>query len=117
MADGRVDRESPGLHCVLRTPAMNTGDCSGKASASGEHVVCACLHRTRAEILGAAQGFGLETFEKLAVAMLAGSGCSSCRPDVEVILRELQRLGEPAAPAESIDGDQDAVSVEERTGD
>ena len=54
-------------------------------------MVCACLHRTEAEIRDAVASLGLETFEDVADAVLAGSGCTTCRPEIEAILGAISR--------------------------
>ena len=112
---------------------MNTDHLSGKPTDRRETVICACLHRTQAEIHDAVARLGLETFEDVAAAVLAGSGCTTCRPEVEAIL-EAARQGrlqaarqaarrdalEPEAPAdlpEDVDSEQGAVSAAGRTKD
>ena len=54
-------------------------------------MVCTCLHRTEAEISDAVARLGLETFEDVAAAVLAGSGCTTCRPEIETILEATLR--------------------------
>ena len=85
----------------------------------GETVVCACLHRTEAEIRDAVARLGLETFEDVAAAVLAGSGCTTCRPEIEAILRatpaETQGSGEPGDLPENVDGESAGAPAGGRT--
>ena len=86
----------------------------------GETVVCACLHRTEAEIRDAVARLGLDTFEDVAAAVLAGSGCTTCRPEIETILRairdETQRPGEPGDLPENVDNKSAGAPAAGRTG-
>lgn len=84
---------------------MNTDDPPEKKLEPDEPVICFCLDRTEAEIRDAVARLGLGTFEEVAAAVLAGTGCTACRPDIETILGELQRLGEPELQ-EIVDGEQ-----------
>lgn len=94
---------------------MNTDHLPGKPTDHDDTVICACLHRTEAEIREAVARLGLETFEDVAAAILAGSGCTTCRPEVEAILEESPEPGEPAPPPENVDDDQRAASAAGRT--
>ncbi len=53
-------------------------------------LVCACFAWTEAKLREAVARLGLTTFEEVATTLLAGSGCTTCRPDVEAILEELE---------------------------
>ena len=55
----------------------------------GETVVCACFDRTEAEIRDIVERLELATLDDVAAAMLAGSGCTTCRPEIETILLEV----------------------------
>lgn len=90
---------------------MNSDDRAGKRTDSDETVVCWCLDRTAAEIRDVVERLDLETFEELAAAFLAGSGCTSCRPEVESILVEVREPGATGVLQENVDGEQapDAV--------
>ena len=89
-------------------------------------MVCTCLHRTEAEISDAVARLGLETFEDVAAAVLAGSGCTTCRPESETILEatlravpeEIQAIPQERDPGdrpENVDGEQAGAAVEGRT--
>ena len=67
----------------------------GKELKSDNVIICSCFERSAAEIRDAAVRLGLTTFEELAAAILAGAGCTTCRPEVETILQELEGLREP----------------------
>ena len=97
---------------------MNTDHLPEKLP-DGETVVCACLHRTEAEIRDAVARLGLETFEDVAAAVLAGSGCTTCRPEIETILRaipaETQGPAEPGDLPENVDGESAGAPAGGRT--
>ena len=111
---------------------MNTDHLSGEQSDRGETVICACLHRTEAEIRSVVARLGLETFEDVAAAVLAGSGCTTCRPEIETILGEVRQAGlqtglqtglpenqgpgEPGDLPENVDGEQAATPSRGRVG-
>lgn len=97
---------------VLRTREMNSDERPGKQTDAGETVVCSCLDRTAAEIRDAVERLELETFEELAAVFLAGSGCTSCRPEVESILTEFQAPGTTVALQEDVDSEQAQDAVE-----
>lgn len=65
---------------------MNTHQLPEEEPRESEAIVCACFQRTEAEIRDAIERLELATFEEIAAAVLAGAGCTTCRPEIEAIL-------------------------------
>lgn len=59
----------------------------------GEPPVCVCCQVPEAEIERAVREGHLTTVEEVTEATKAGSGCGSCRPDIEEILSRLKEQG------------------------
>jgi NAD(P)H-nitrite reductase large subunit len=71
---------------------------------AGRRVVCYCFGRTGDEIRAHAARGGWRTVGDVSLHLLAGAGCSLCRPEIEAILasllRESRKGGSPPEPAE-----------------
>ncbi len=59
------------------------------AGGANETVVCHCYGRTAEEIRQAAAKSGLTDSQQIADAILAGAGCTLCRPLVDDILQDI----------------------------
>jgi NifU-like protein len=59
-----------------------------------EDIVCKCFGITGAEIREIAKLNGLNTVEQVTHYTKAGGGCSTCHPEIQVILRELAEEAE-----------------------
>ena len=76
---------------------MNTGkshNCkNAKKSSSGEVVVCHCFQVTDTVIEHAVREQNLATVQDVAEATKAGSGCATCRVDIEKIITAVRSQG------------------------
>ena len=75
------------LSAALRT---DSGKQAEDLAADREETVCHCYGKTRAEIRADVLRLSLKTAEDVARSVLAGAGCSLCRPQVEEVLEELR---------------------------
>ncbi|MCG3135453.1 MAG: hypothetical protein HMLKMBBP_03109 [Planctomycetes bacterium] len=63
----------------------------GRGARQGPHVTCTCFHVPTEAIRAAVRSMRLGTVEEIGRAVRAGTGCGSCRPELEKL------LGEPPA--------------------
>lgn len=71
-------------------------------------LVCTCFAWTEGKLREVVARLALTTVEEVTATLLAGSGCATCRPDVEAILEELEAhrklAGEDQAPPSTAKG-------------
>lgn len=60
----------------------------GRGARQGPHVTCTCFHVPTGKIRAAVRDMRLATVDEIGRAVKAGTGCGSCRPDLEKILSE-----------------------------
>lgn len=63
----------------------------GRAAIAGPGITCTCFRVPTETIVEAVERLGLRTPEQVKDATKAGSGCGTCRPQVEAILRRPRR--------------------------
>ena len=69
---------------------MDSAKQAKNLTADRDETICHCFGKTRAEIRADVLRLSLKTAEDVARSVLAGAGCSLCRPQVEAVLEELR---------------------------
>ncbi|MCE9636544.1 MAG: (2Fe-2S)-binding protein [Planctomycetes bacterium] len=63
----------------------------GRAAIAGPGITCTCFRVATATIVAAIERMGLRTADQVKDATNAGSGCGSCRPQVEGLIKQHAR--------------------------
>ena len=69
--------------------ADDSADLPG-ASDSVDPPICTCVGCSASELRSAIRRGGFTSFEAVAAELLAGTGCTTCRPEVERLIVEVE---------------------------
>lgn len=86
---GGVDEGSPAARTIFYAKCAALMPFLGRGVYAGTDVVCTCFSITRAAIREAIRAHRCTTVEQLKRHLPASSGCGTCRPDLEELLREV----------------------------